>query len=137
MRIHLNLSVLALTIALAVTACGKTTTDPVVTPQAGGIPAEMLTRYTGTYVYTDATGRVETVPNATATLTDKGSNQIEVSFSPANAPRLTVTMQKKGTTGYASVDFSAAKGVSIDNKQLAVGVASTSPVYTLAFDGTR
>ena len=137
MKINASIWIMALAMSMTVVACGSEDKDNV-TPQTSSVlPKETLANYTGNYVYTDASGRVDVIPNATATITDKGNNQVEISFSPANAPRIAVTMLKKGDNAYANVDKSSTKGVSIDDKTLAIGITSTNPVYTLAFEGSR
>ena len=79
---------MALAMSMTIAACGSENKDNV-TPQTSGVlPKETLANYTGNYVYTDASGRVDVIPNATATLTDKGNNQIEIRSAPPTHPEL-------------------------------------------------
>jgi|GEM_PF-3856442 len=116
-------------------SCSKSP-DPAASTTAV-MPQANYTTYTGAYTYTDATGRVVADDKASATVTDKGTNSIEIRFSASGSPTVSFTVQKNTGGDYANVDFSQQKGISFKDKSLDVGVSSTSPIYALSFSGSR
>lgn len=125
-------------IALATLGGCKKSSDPApATNTTVVMPAVNYTAYTGAYSYVDATGKVVADDKAKATVTDKGSNTVEIRFSPSGSPTVTFTVQKNTNGDYANIDYSQVKGISFRDKSLDVGLTSTNPVYTLSFAGTR
>ena len=123
----------------SLSSCSKSSDPAPATSTAVVMPTTNYTTYKGAYSYTDASGKVVVDNNATATVTvtDKGSNSVEVRFSASGSPVVTFTVQKTTGGDYANVDFSQQKGISFKDKSLDVGLSSANPVYVLGFSGTR
>ncbi len=128
------LSSVALSSALFFSACGKD--DDTTTPSGSVVPTENFTTYTGEYAYTTTTGLPVVDTKAKATVKDLGSNKLQITFSPANAPTFSVSMKKDGGT-YVNTDFSTQVGITFDGSRLSIGANSANPVYQLAFNGSR
>lgn len=135
MKLSAMLSTLVL---VAITSLGSCKKDSDPGPSATVVmPATNYTTYKGDYTYTDAGGTVVADNNATATVTDKGNNNVEIRFSTSGAPTITFTVKKTGDGNYANVDSSQQKGISFTGSSLDVGVTSVSPIFVLGFSGTR
>lgn len=121
----------------SLSSCSKSSDPAPATSATVVMPTTNYTTYKGAYSYTDASGKVVADNNATATVTDKGSNSVEIRFSASGSPTVTFTVQKTTGGDYANVDYSQQKGISFRDKSLDVGLSSANPVFVLGFSGTR
>lgn len=137
MKLPAIISAMVMVAITSLSSCSKSS-DPAPAPSTTVVmPATNYTTYKGAYTYTDASGKVVADDNATATVTDKGSNNVEIRFSASGAPTVTFTVKKTAGGDYANVDSSQQKGISFTGNSLDVGVTSVNPIFVLGFSGTR